>query len=205
MNTTANATIMMGTIKWFSSEKGYGFIVGDDGLDYFLHEFELADPQQDVMHLAQNVRVAYQAQKNSKGLKAVEIGILRRIDIATALPKVSNAAKVKKVVNDDYEAALKKWVIVGLVVIVLCGGVLIAAKMVQGIHPLLGSMVGVVGIPFVLSFVFMALGWTSDEPEAVEDEEDSFPYLGEKVQGVGYNGKWTVGYKDCNGTYHWYE
>lgn len=28
---------MNGTVKWFDTRKGYGFIVGDDGQDYFVH------------------------------------------------------------------------------------------------------------------------------------------------------------------------
>ena len=26
-----------GTVKWFDSKKGYGFITGDDGVDVFVH------------------------------------------------------------------------------------------------------------------------------------------------------------------------
>ena len=29
---------MNGTVKWFDSKKGYGFINGDDGKDYFVHQ-----------------------------------------------------------------------------------------------------------------------------------------------------------------------
>lgn len=28
---------MRGTTKWFNTEKGYGFIVGEDRTDYFVH------------------------------------------------------------------------------------------------------------------------------------------------------------------------
>ena len=26
-----------GTVKWFNDSKGFGFITGEDGIDYFVH------------------------------------------------------------------------------------------------------------------------------------------------------------------------
>lgn len=48
--------IMKGTVKWFDNKKGYGFIAGDDGKDYFVHYskistkgFKFLIPEQEVM------------------------------------------------------------------------------------------------------------------------------------------------------------
>ena len=32
---------LQGTVKWFSAQKGYGFIIGEDGIDYFAHFSEI--------------------------------------------------------------------------------------------------------------------------------------------------------------------
>ena len=32
---------MRGTTKWFNAQKGYGFITGDDGAEYFAHQTQI--------------------------------------------------------------------------------------------------------------------------------------------------------------------
>ncbi|MFC1723383.1 cold-shock protein [Nanoarchaeota archaeon] len=34
---------MEGTIKWYDPEKRFGFIVGEDGKEYFVHKSELPE------------------------------------------------------------------------------------------------------------------------------------------------------------------
>ncbi len=37
-----------GTFKWYSREKGYGFILAEDSKDYFVHYSQLPQDQQDI-------------------------------------------------------------------------------------------------------------------------------------------------------------
>ena len=33
---------MKGTVKWFNTEKHFGFITGEDGKDYFVHDSQVS-------------------------------------------------------------------------------------------------------------------------------------------------------------------
>ncbi|MCP2259464.1 cold shock protein (beta-ribbon, CspA family) [Streptoalloteichus tenebrarius] len=54
-----------GTVKWFNSEKGYGFIAQDDGPDVFVH-YSAID-MQGFRTLAEGDRVEYEVQAGRDG------------------------------------------------------------------------------------------------------------------------------------------
>jgi CspA family cold shock protein len=60
---------MKGKIKWYNPRKGFGFIVGDDGKDIFVHQ---TDIQTDVS-LNDDDPVEYEIEKSEKGFKAKNV------------------------------------------------------------------------------------------------------------------------------------
>jgi len=64
-----------GTVKWFSSEKGYGFIKPHDGSkDVFVHHSEV--PGED---LRDEEEVEFDLEESPKGMNAVNVQRLRDI------------------------------------------------------------------------------------------------------------------------------
>ena len=62
---------MSGTVKWFNSEKGYGFITGDDGVDVFAHYSQIqADG---FKNLEEGQKVTFDVTQGQKGLQAENI------------------------------------------------------------------------------------------------------------------------------------
>ncbi|WP_158865758.1 cold-shock protein [Leifsonia sp. AG29] len=63
-----------GTVKWFNTEKGYGFIAPDDGTaDVFAHFSEIAADKGEFRNLAENQKVEYEITRGPKGLQAANI------------------------------------------------------------------------------------------------------------------------------------
>ena len=63
--------MMSGKTKWFSEKKGYGFITGDDGKDYFVY---FADINMDGFKtLKEGHAVTFDTKTTDRGVSAVNV------------------------------------------------------------------------------------------------------------------------------------
>ena len=63
-----------GTIKWFDSKKGYGFLVRDKGGDLFVH-LRSVQPK-DKRKMKEDARVRYFVEKTEKGPQAENVRLI---------------------------------------------------------------------------------------------------------------------------------
>jgi CspA family cold shock protein len=60
-----------GTVKWFDDQKGYGFIIPDDGgRDLFVHVSGLEPPSK---RLDEGIKVSYDVSEGRQGPNAVSV------------------------------------------------------------------------------------------------------------------------------------
>ncbi len=62
---------MEGTVKWFSIDKGFGFIQGEDGNDYFVHHTAVKSRKT----LRENDRVSFTPVESERGKRAQDVEI----------------------------------------------------------------------------------------------------------------------------------
>ena len=63
---------MEGTVKWFNARKGFGFIQGEDGEDYFVHSSALPEGTE----LRENDRVTFEPATTDRGKQAQKVALL---------------------------------------------------------------------------------------------------------------------------------
>ncbi len=60
---------MKGKIKWYNARKGFGFILGEDGKDIFVHRSEIPDG----IYLNEEDPVEYETEDTDKGPQAKNV------------------------------------------------------------------------------------------------------------------------------------
>ncbi|NLY85131.1 MAG: cold-shock protein [Tissierellia bacterium] len=65
---------MRGTVKWFNSEKGFGFITTEEGNDVFAHFSQIN--KEGFKTLEEGQKVEFDVVESEKGLQAENINIL---------------------------------------------------------------------------------------------------------------------------------
>jgi CspA family cold shock protein len=66
--------VATGTVKWFSSEKGYGFISQESGEDVFVHFSGIEGAG--YKNLEENQKVEFEVTQGPKGLQATNVRIV---------------------------------------------------------------------------------------------------------------------------------
>ncbi|MBS3071899.1 cold shock domain-containing protein [Candidatus Pacearchaeota archaeon] len=60
---------MKGKVKFFNEIKGFGFIIGEDGKEYFVHSTGLSGG----VSVKEGDAVTFEIEKGDKGFKAVKV------------------------------------------------------------------------------------------------------------------------------------
>lgn len=64
----------VGTVKWFNSGKGYGFIERESGDDVFVHYTAILG--EGFRNLEEGQRVEFSVEQGPKGLQAAEVSLV---------------------------------------------------------------------------------------------------------------------------------
>jgi cold shock protein len=65
---------IVGTVKWFNSSKGYGFLTREDGPDVFVHFSAIQS--QGYRSLTEGQKVEFTVEKGPKGLQASNVVLI---------------------------------------------------------------------------------------------------------------------------------
>jgi len=79
-----------GTVKWFNSRKGYGFINSEDGSDVFVHFSAISGTGDEYKSLRENDKVAFDVVDGEKGKQASNVVVTEKA------PRMSTPNKGRK-------------------------------------------------------------------------------------------------------------
>ncbi len=65
---------VVGTVKWFNGDKGYGFLAREGGPDVFVHYSAIE--AEGFRNLTEGQKVEFSIEKGPKGLQAANVRIL---------------------------------------------------------------------------------------------------------------------------------
>ena len=63
----------IGTVKWYNTEKGFGFIEVEGEKDVFVHSSAIKDS---IRSLEEGQKVQFETEKGPKGLQAENINVI---------------------------------------------------------------------------------------------------------------------------------
>ena len=62
-----------GKVKWFNTARGFGFITGDDGNEYFVHYSDIVADEGKFLNLKEGWSVTFDVVSDTRGEKAVNV------------------------------------------------------------------------------------------------------------------------------------
>ncbi len=63
-----------GKCRWFNDARGFGFVTGDDGNDYFVHYSHIIMSGRKT--LTEGQRVSFDTENTEKGIQAINVSVI---------------------------------------------------------------------------------------------------------------------------------
>lgn len=79
---------MQGTVKWFNSRKGFGFITPSEGeKDMFVHYSSISTEGDEFANLNENDEVEFDAVEGQKGMEAKNVKVTKKAPYTPRPPR----------------------------------------------------------------------------------------------------------------------